>query len=58
MESPFYWQQLTQKSMGTGQPNVNGESLKSLLIPLPSLCEQKEIVPAIDNMFSLINGIV
>jgi type I restriction enzyme S subunit len=57
MESPFYWQQLTQKSMGTGQPNVNGESLKSLLVPLPSLCEQKEIVEAIDNIFNLINEI-
>jgi restriction endonuclease S subunit len=57
MESPFYWQQLTKKSMGTGQPNVNGESLKSLLVPLPTLNEQKEIVNALDNIFLLINEI-
>ena len=43
--------------MGTGQPNVNGESLKSLLVPLPSLCEQKEIVKAINNIFHIINEI-
>jgi type I restriction enzyme S subunit len=57
MESPFYWQQLTAKSMGTGQPNVNGESLKSLLVPLPSLCEQMAIVKAIDSIFAIINKI-
>ena len=57
MESPFYWQQLIQKSMGTGQPNVNGESLKSLLIPLPALDEQKAIVRAINSMSRLINEI-
>ena len=33
LESPLYWKQLKEKSMGTGQPNVNGEALKSLLIP-------------------------
>jgi restriction endonuclease S subunit len=57
MESPFYWLQLTQKSMGTGQPNVNGESLKSLLVPLPNLKKQKAIVKAIDNIFLLVNAI-
>jgi restriction endonuclease S subunit len=58
MKSPFYWQQLTKKSMGTGQPNVNGESLKSLLVPYQTLKEQKEIVGALDNIFLLINGIM
>ncbi len=44
IESPFYWEQLYEKSMGTGQPNVNGTSLKSLKIPLPPIEEQKRIV--------------
>jgi len=44
LESPLYWIQLRNKSMGTGQPNVNGEALKSLLLPLPPLNEQKRIV--------------
>jgi type I restriction enzyme S subunit len=57
MESPFYWQQLIKKSMGTGQPNVNGESLKLLLVPLPTLKEQKEIVKVLESIFLLINEI-
>ena len=48
MESPFYWQQLTEKSMGTGQPNVNGESLKTLLVPVPPIKEQEKIVMALN----------
>ena len=44
MESPEYWTQLKEKSMGTGQPNVNGNALKKLLIPIPPLTEQINIV--------------
>ena len=44
MESPFYWKQLKNFSSGTGQPNVNGNSLKNLLLPLPPLEEQERIV--------------
>ena len=44
IESPLYWKQLYKASMGTGQPNVNGTSLKSLKFPLPPLNEQKRIV--------------
>src|SRR5690554_3011989 len=39
-ESGFYWKQITDKSVGVGQPNVNGTSLKSLLIPIPPYKEQ------------------
>jgi len=41
-----YWEQITDKSVGVGQPNCNGTSLKELFIPLPPLHEQKRIVPA------------
>jgi Type I site-specific restriction-modification system, R (restriction) subunit and related helicases len=44
LESPFYWFQLTALSMGTGQPNVNGKSLSSLLIPLPPFKEQERVL--------------
>ena len=43
LESPFYWNQLISFSMGTGQPNVNGQSLSALLIPLPPVEEQERI---------------
>ena len=44
--SHCYWEQITDKSVGVGQPNCNGTSLKELFIPLPPLLEQKRIVPA------------
>lgn len=44
--SHCYWEQITDKSVGVGQPNCNGTSLKELFIPLPSLNEQKRIVSA------------
>ncbi|ATV06406.1 restriction endonuclease subunit S [Fusobacterium vincentii] len=46
----FYWKLLKMKSRGTGQPNVNSPSLQALLIPLPPLEEQKEIVRVLDEV--------
>lgn len=43
--------------MGTGQPNVNATSLKSLIIPLPPLAEQKRIVEKCDRLMSLCDEI-
>ena len=40
LDSKLYWEQLYTKSMGTGQPNVNATSLKSLTVPIPPLMEQ------------------
>jgi type I restriction enzyme S subunit len=53
-ESDWYWQQITDKSAGTGQPNVNGVKLGDLLIPLPPFVEQKRIVQEIDKLFEQI----
>ncbi len=44
--SQCYWNQITDKSVGVGQPNCNGTSLKELFIPLPPANEQSRIVPA------------
>ena len=38
------------KSRGTGQPNVNSPSLQALLVPLPPLEEQQEIVRILDEV--------
>jgi type I restriction enzyme S subunit len=53
LESPFYWKQLYAKSAGTGQPNVNATSLKSLVLPLPPLAEQQRIVAKVDELMGL-----
>lgn len=51
-QSPMYWVQILDKSVGTGQPNVNGTKLGELLIPLPPLAEQQRIVAKIEELFS------
>jgi type I restriction enzyme S subunit len=55
--SGLYWKQLYAKSMGTGQPNVNATSLKSLPFPLPPLNEQKMIVEKVDKLIALCDGL-
>lgn len=55
LNSNLYWQQLHEKSQGTGQPNVNATSLSELILPLPPLAEQKRIVEKIDYLFALID---
>ena len=54
-ESPLFWNQLKKNTKGTGQPNVNAKSLKSLLIPLPPFIEQEKIVNKIEKIFNEIN---
>lgn len=53
IESPFYWTQLYEAAWGAGQPNVNGTSLSKLILALPSLEEQNEIVKKVENIFKV-----
>jgi len=57
LESPDYWRQLTAKSMGTGQPNVNGTALRSLVFGLPPLAEQRRIETKVDALMSLCDAL-
>jgi len=49
-QSPGYWQQITDKKEGTGQPNVNGKKLSRLKVPVPPLPEQRRIVAEFDAL--------
>ena len=55
--SQLYWKQLIDSSMGTGQPNVNGNALKNLVVSLPPLKEQKRIVSRVDELFALCDSL-
>lgn len=50
--SPYYWNQITDGQVGTGQPNVNGTKLGQLNIPLPPTDVQDSIVYKIEELFS------
>lgn len=54
MESSPYWSQVAENAIGSGQPNVNGESLKRIILPLPPLAEQRRIVKRIEEVLTLI----
>ena len=44
-------------NQGAGQPNLNTDLIKNLIIPLPPVAEQARIVSAIENMFLLLDYI-
>ena len=53
-DSACYWSQITAKSVGVGQPNCNGTSLKELFIPLPPISEQLRIVPTAQTLLAYV----
>ena len=56
-ESGYYWQQISEGSVGIGQPNVNGTSLGQLLIPIPPKTEQIRIIEEVDSLTKLIHSL-
>ena len=52
MESPLYWSQLKSGTIGSAQPNCNGQTLSKMIIPLPPIEEQQRIVDKIEELFS------
>ena len=52
-----YWEQVTDKAVGVGQPNCNGAALRELFIPLPSQAEQNRIVPVADKLLKIVDTI-
>ena len=52
LDSPFYWNSISEKKLGIAVPNVNANKLKSIIIPLSPLNEQTRIVEKIEELFS------
>lgn len=48
-KSPNYWCQINNMANGAAQPGVNSSKLKELIVPLPSLPEQKRIAVILDK---------
>lgn len=48
-QTPDYWRQIETKSRGAGQPGVNATSLKEIIVPLPSIEEQRHIAKMLDT---------
>ncbi len=54
-QTPSYWSQITEQKKGTGQPNVNGQKLANIQVPIPPSEEQRRIVSYLDNLQSKID---
>lgn len=55
--SPCYWEQISNKAVGVGQPNCNGTSLSNLFIPIPPAEVQDKIVSSISKLYEHIDSI-
>lgn len=54
-QSQDFWRQANNLVSTGGQPQFNGNALKQLVIPLPSLETQKSVVKILDSLNALIN---
>lgn len=55
--SRHYWSQVFARSMGTGQPNINGTALSELVVALPPLAEQFRIVARVEELMRLCDAL-
>ena len=55
-DSGYYWEQISNSSVGVGQPNDNGTSLGKLRIPLPPVAEQNRIAEETRKWMCVIDG--
>lgn len=51
-QSANYWRQISSKAIGSGQPNVNANSLSNLALPLCNINEQNRIVLKLEEILS------
>ena len=56
-QTEYYWLQINENVAGIAQPNCNAQKLSNILIPLPPLEEQHEIVRRVEKLFALADSI-
>ena len=56
LNSPGYWEQISQASAGIALQNVNAKKLATLELPLPPLPEQHRIVAEIEKHFTRLDA--
>jgi len=55
IKSPFGYLELTKYMKSTAQPSISMAALRDMLVPIPSLKEQKEIIKRIEILFEILN---
>lgn len=58
LQSPSYWKQIGEKSMGVNINNLRRGDIESVQLPLPDLDEQRRVVAEIDKQFSRLDEAV
>jgi len=58
LQSPAYWKQIGEKSMGVNINNLRRGDIESVVLPLPDMCEQRRIVAEIEKQFSRLDEAV
>lgn len=58
LQSPAYWKQIGEKSMGVNINNLRRGDIESVTLPLPDLDEQRRIVAEIETQFSRLDEAV
>jgi type I restriction enzyme S subunit len=58
LQSPAYWKQIGEKSMGVNINNLRRGDIESVVLPLPNMDEQHRIVAEIETQFSRLDEAV
>lgn len=58
LQSPAYWKQIGEKSMGVNINNLRRGDIESVVLPLPNLEEQRRIVAELETQFSRLDEAV
>ena len=56
-QSSSYWEQISENTIGSAQPNCNATKLASVKVPIPSPEEQHHIVNHLENFQEKISGV-